>query len=539
VNNQQPETVTRCYRYALDPSKVQRDAIYAAARTARRYWNALVACQRHAEHEIEHGRRGSIASKLTELLLAKNLTGVAVVKARTTAETDDITLEEAAALNRIEAAQETAKCIRTKKGFFMRNKSNRKLATAYAVESVEATRKKKGGCDSQMAVALMNKFRDSCGLYIDGKRGAPRFKRFGDSISLQYQVQQSTPNPIEGDFVRLDKLAGDVCNAVPVILHRPIPDGATIKQVALTLRGERMFVVFMLDIVGHGRQYASTGAIAGIDPGRKIALSLSNPEQTDTRTLQPVLSRTPHTLKRLRRLQRKAARQLRMANPDCFNADKTFKRGSRPKNMNGKNMRATGRKVLAIQEHIANARTDYYHNAANQLLRDFDVVGVGAWRGKGRAPGEGKSQRAQNRKDYDHAISNFVSILNYKADECGKQVFAINERGTTKTCGHCGAATGPTGLDGLSVREWTCSACGSSHNRDFQAAAAIAKAAKEMATASAGRVASRAKAGRNKGRARSYTERKTTSATRLVADQAVPARADIINIKCYERCNDV
>jgi len=51
-----------------------------------------------------------------------------------------------------------------------------KLAVAYAVESVEATRKKKG-CDSQMAVALANKFRDCCKLYIDGKRGAPRLKR--------------------------------------------------------------------------------------------------------------------------------------------------------------------------------------------------------------------------------------------------------------------------------------------------------------------------------------------------------------------------
>ena len=76
------DTITRCYRYALNPSKVQCEAIFAAASTARRYWNALVACQRYAEHEIERGRRGSIASELTELLLAKNLTGVAVIKAR-------------------------------------------------------------------------------------------------------------------------------------------------------------------------------------------------------------------------------------------------------------------------------------------------------------------------------------------------------------------------------------------------------------------------------------------------------------------------
>jgi hypothetical protein len=74
----EPETSTHCYRYALNPSKVQREAILAAARVARRYWNALLACQRYALHEIAHGRRGPIASGLTELLLAKNLTGAAV-----------------------------------------------------------------------------------------------------------------------------------------------------------------------------------------------------------------------------------------------------------------------------------------------------------------------------------------------------------------------------------------------------------------------------------------------------------------------------
>jgi transposase len=457
-----PGETTRCYRYALAPSKVQREAIYAAARIARRYWNALVATQRYALEEIEHGHRGSIASKLTELLVAKNLTGVAVVKARERAETDGVSLEQAATLNRIDQSREAAKCVYTKKGFFLRNKSNRKLATAYAIESVEATRKKKGGCESQMAVSLTNKFRDCCGLYIDGKRGEPRFKRFGDSISLQYQVQQSTPTPIEGSLVRLDKLAGDVCAAVPVILHRPIPETATIKQVALTIRGERMFVVFMLDIVGHGRQYAPSEQIAGIDPGRKMAPSISNPDQTVTESLQPPLARHPHVLKRLRRLQRKAARQLRISNPECFNVDGTFKRGARPKNKS-KNMLDVGRKVIDIQEHIASARADYYHNTANQLLNDFGVIGVGTWSGKGNAPGEGKARAAQNRKDYDHAISSFTSILKYKAEGCGKQVFDVPEHGSTKTCSHCKAQTGPSGLEGLKVREWTCRECGTPH----------------------------------------------------------------------------
>ncbi len=68
-------TITRCYRYSLAPSQVQREAILQTARTARRFWNALVACERYAEREIRHGRQGWITSALTQFLLAKKLTG--------------------------------------------------------------------------------------------------------------------------------------------------------------------------------------------------------------------------------------------------------------------------------------------------------------------------------------------------------------------------------------------------------------------------------------------------------------------------------
>jgi transposase len=500
--------------------------------------NALVASLRYAEHEIKHGRRGSVQSALTDLLLDKKLTGVAAIKARERAEKDAISQEEAARRNRIDQAKASAHLKYTKSGRFLKTISTRKLAVAYALESVEATRKKKGGCCSPVAVALTHKFQDACNLYVSGKRGVPRFKRRADSISLQYQVKTSSPDPIVHYKVRLDKLAGKVCEEVPLILHRPIPDGATIKQVALTIRGPRLFAVFMLDIVGHGRQYPSTGRIAGVDPGRKMALSLASLDGNITQIIQPPLARDKHVLRRLRRLQRKAERQLRVANPECFKAYSTFKRGHRPTNKSA-NFLETSHEVLEIQEHIANARRDYYHNAANQMLTDYDVIGVGSWRGNGKAPGKGKAKRAQARKDYDHAISTFTQILKYKADESGKIALTIPERGSTKTCSHCGASTGPTGLEGLKIRNWTCHQCGAEHNRDFQAAANIAKTAKQMAAGSADGVASlvmRRKKGR---RAKAQTQVVPKSAEVPVDDQALNREAGyLINAKYSERCKN-
>lgn len=149
---------------------------------------------------------------------------------------------------------------------------------------------------------------------------------------------------------------------------------------------------------------------------------------------------------------------MRAGNPECFHADGTFKRGHRPRNQSAA-YRATGARILRMQEHIAAARLDFYHNAANSLLARYDNIGIGAWRPKS-APGLGKARRAQRRKDYDHAISSFAAILKYKAGADKKVFEAVPEHGTTRDCVACGASTGPAGLAGLGVREWVCTACG-------------------------------------------------------------------------------
>lgn len=46
------QTITRSFRFVLAPSDAQRNAILSAAKQARRFWNALVACQRYAERAI-------------------------------------------------------------------------------------------------------------------------------------------------------------------------------------------------------------------------------------------------------------------------------------------------------------------------------------------------------------------------------------------------------------------------------------------------------------------------------------------------------
>jgi hypothetical protein len=72
-------------------------------------------------------------------------------------------------------------------------------------------------------------------------------KRFGDAVGLQAQATTTTSWPLSGGRVEtvvdLARIAGEVCGKVPVVFHRELPPGAKIKQLALTIRGDRMFVI--------------------------------------------------------------------------------------------------------------------------------------------------------------------------------------------------------------------------------------------------------------------------------------------------------
>jgi putative transposase len=58
----------------------------------------------------------------------------------------------------------------------------------------------------------------------------------------------------------------------------------------------------------------------------------------------------------------------------------------------------------------------------------------------------------------------------YKAIRRRGMCVLVNEAYTTVTCNFCLAKTGPQGLEGLAVREWTCGCCGQSHHRDINSA---------------------------------------------------------------------
>jgi putative transposase len=63
-------------------------------------------------------------------------------------------------------------------------------------------------------------------------------------------------------------------------------------------------------------------------------------------------------------------------------------------------------------------------------------------------------------------------MLEYKCAHADIVFEVVNEAYTTQACSCCGtiSASSPKGRAGLGIREWTCSDCGATHDRDINAA---------------------------------------------------------------------
>jgi IS605 OrfB family transposase len=81
-----------------------------------------------------------------------------------------------------------------------------------------------------------------------------------------------------------------------------------------------------------------------------------------------------------------------------------------------------------------------------------------------------KTKMAKSTLDAGWAM--FKTMLEYKSHQAGIVFEEVNEAYTTQTCSCCGRipTSSPKGRAGLRIREWTCSNCGSVHERDVNSA---------------------------------------------------------------------
>jgi IS605 OrfB family transposase len=131
--------------------------------------------------------------------------------------------------------------------------------------------------------------------------------------------------------------------------------------------------------------------------------------------------------------------------------------------------RGRKRQVQTIHAKIANRRKDSLHKFSRAVVNRAGAVFVGnissTWQ---IASGAAKAT-------LDVSWSMLRDFLEYKCDHAGVAFAEVDEAYTTQACSECLALSGLQGREGLAVRQWVCSECGTVHDRDRNAALNIAR----------------------------------------------------------------
>lgn len=276
--------------------------------------------------------------------------------------------------------------------------------------------------------------------FFAGRARYPTFRRKGvrERFSLsndQFDVK-ADQGTTEVSRIRIPNLGW-------VRMREPLRFSGRILNATVSQRANRWFVSIGIDAIDLIPQLPSENqARVGVDLGVKQLATLSTGEVAQGRKALGML------LGRLKRLSRSLSRKVK-----------------------GSANRAKAKEQLArLHMRIANVRKDALHKLTTKLVRSYRTIVIEDLNVKGMM-----RNRHLARAIADRGFGEFRRQLEYKAQRCGAQVLVASTWfPSSKLCSCCGVKN--TELK-LSQRTWQCGACGTTHDRDVNAAVNLEKMA--------------------------------------------------------------
>jgi IS605 OrfB family transposase len=229
-------------------------------------------------------------------------------------------------------------------------------------------------------------------------------------------------------------------------LSCPLPEGVRSARITMDRTG-RWHVSFPAPQPVLQRE--STGGLVGLDMGVAHTVTTSDGEHFHSPILRPTEAQ------RLRRLQRKMARQVK-----------------------GSNRRARTRLAIAkVKAREADRRKDFTEQTTTNLVRDFDLIAIEdlavsnmlrSAKGTVEQPGRNvAAKRGLNRSISAQGWSQFCTRLEQKAATCEVLVVAVNPAYTSQRCAVCGHVAAE---NRKSQAVFCCRSCGHEAHADVNAA---------------------------------------------------------------------
>lgn len=261
--------------------------------------------------------------------------------------------------------------------------------------------------------------------------GRPRFKKKGDIRSFTFPRVNCDK---AGANIRAGMLVLSKIGTMPIILHRPLPDGFTPKTCTIIKKADGWYACISLsdETVPTPIPLDKVKTVVGIDVGLKEFLTTSN---GNTEPIQ----------QNFRRSQKRLARHQRKQQGMQSGSSNSIKQKNR---------------VARIHQRIKRQRQEFHYKVANLLVKAYDLIGVEDLNIKGLA----RTKLAKS--ILDAAWGEFLTILEAVAVKRGVRVVKVKPHGTTVDCSSCGWKVPKT----LEIRIHDCPKCRTVLDRDHNAA---------------------------------------------------------------------
>lgn len=238
-----------------------------------------------------------------------------------------------------------------------------------------------------------------------------------------------------------------VKNGIKAKVHRNIPEGSSIKRATITKKNNKYYVAITFDDNMPTPKPIIAQSSIGLDMGINSLIATSK----DVKIANP-------------RYTKKYAMALTLASRHLSRKQHSRKKGdTTPKSKRYLKQQA---KVAKMHEKIVNSRSDYLHKITNEITNHYDVICIEDLNIKGMIKNHKLSKHIA-----DVAWGGLSRQLEYKSERKGKILIKVDRwLPSSQTCSNCLSLTGKKPLN---IRKFTCPICGTTHDRDINAAKVI------------------------------------------------------------------